>query len=158
MPAFAALLKLVPLKDWLYIGLISAILAFFGWYTVHERNIGHAAAVAAEQKATAKEEARVQEVQKTAQESINGIEKAYNAAIASAPTDSPHIIVRNSPAGSGDLCEVAVTASKSDGASDLSKAVPGVDIGPADDKLHADADAQITGLQAIIKSYQAETK
>lgn len=35
-----ALLKLIPLKDWLYGALIVALLAGFGAYTIHERHIG----------------------------------------------------------------------------------------------------------------------
>jgi hypothetical protein len=41
------LLALVPVKDWLYGGVILAMLAGFGWYTVHERNLGAAHEVAA---------------------------------------------------------------------------------------------------------------
>ena len=44
MPAF---LSLIPVKDWIYGGIIVAILAGFGWYTVHERNIGAAHETAA---------------------------------------------------------------------------------------------------------------
>lgn len=51
------LLALIPVKDWLYVGAILALLAGFGWYTAHERNIGKAhelAAVAAEAAAQTK--------------------------------------------------------------------------------------------------------
>jgi hypothetical protein len=42
-----ALLALIPGKDWLYGGIIVALLAGFGWFTVHERHAGAAHEVAA---------------------------------------------------------------------------------------------------------------
>lgn len=35
-----ALLRLIPIKDWFYAGIIAILLVGFGWYTHHERNIG----------------------------------------------------------------------------------------------------------------------
>ncbi len=49
-----ALLALIPFKDWVYLGIITALVAGFGWYTVHERHEGEAHEVAALQKSSAK--------------------------------------------------------------------------------------------------------
>lgn len=44
MPPFLAL---IPTKDYIYAAIIVALLAGFGWYTIHERHIGAAKEVAA---------------------------------------------------------------------------------------------------------------
>jgi hypothetical protein len=54
-----ALLALIPGKDWLYAGIITALLAAFGWYTVHERGVEHAKDMAAAAKVVAKDNAIV---------------------------------------------------------------------------------------------------
>lgn len=56
MAAILNLLKLVPIKDWLYCALGSAILTGFVAYTMHERHLGAAKVTAAEQAATVKAE------------------------------------------------------------------------------------------------------
>lgn len=57
MTALLALLKLVPLKDWLYVFAISALLVSFAWYTHHERQIGASKLQAAVTQESAKAEA-----------------------------------------------------------------------------------------------------
>jgi hypothetical protein len=47
-------LAMIPFKDWIYGGVIVALLAGFGWYTVHERNLGAAHEVAALQASSEK--------------------------------------------------------------------------------------------------------
>lgn len=49
-----ALLKLIPIKDWLYTGIIAALLIGFWYYTVHERELGAAREMAALQASSAK--------------------------------------------------------------------------------------------------------
>jgi len=70
-----ALLNLIPLKDWLYVGAIVALLTAFGCYTVHERRIGAAHEVAAVQAASEKTKAE-------AQETIDRLDKEYGIALA----------------------------------------------------------------------------
>ena len=48
------MLALIPLKDWIYLGVIVALLAAFGGYTVHERRAGAAHEITALQKSSAK--------------------------------------------------------------------------------------------------------
>lgn len=43
-----AFLKLVPLKDWLYAGVIALLLIVFGAYTKHERSVGAARILSAD--------------------------------------------------------------------------------------------------------------
>lgn len=52
-----ALLALIPGKDWLYGGIIVALLVGFGWYTHRERSIGAANEVKVVQAASAKVQA-----------------------------------------------------------------------------------------------------
>ena len=49
-----AFLKLVPLKTWLYVGVLVALLVSFGMYTSHERTIGAARILAADAAALVK--------------------------------------------------------------------------------------------------------
>jgi hypothetical protein len=62
---FLALLKLIPLKDWLYIAAIVAIISLFVGYTMHERHVGAVHELAAVTKAGAKAEAAVEAKIKT---------------------------------------------------------------------------------------------
>jgi hypothetical protein len=69
----SALLALIPLKDWIYGGIIVAILAGFGWYTVHERDLGKASEVAALKKSS-------DELQAKAAAHVAQVAKAYSTA------------------------------------------------------------------------------
>ena len=70
-----ALLALIPGKDWLYGGIIVALLVGFGWYTHRERSIGAANELAAVQTASAKE-------QENAREAIIALNAHYAATVA----------------------------------------------------------------------------
>lgn len=61
MAAILNLLKLVPIKDWLYGAAIAALLGAFGAYTLHERHVEHAKdmAVAAADLAKAEKKAAI---------------------------------------------------------------------------------------------------
>lgn len=83
-----AILSLVPLKDWIYGGIIVALLAGFGVYTVHERHLGAAHEVAALQKSSAALQAKAQEhiieVAKAYTDSFNANEEKLNAQLQAA--------------------------------------------------------------------------
>jgi len=68
-------LSLIPIKDWIYLGAIVALLSVFGWYTVHERHIGAQHELEAVQKASAKTQAE-------AQAQIDELDKSYTATLA----------------------------------------------------------------------------
>ena len=74
-----AFLRLVPLKDWLYAGIIAALLICFGLYTGHEREVGAArileADTAALVKATAKAKAETDRLQAKAYEAEHAHDK-----------------------------------------------------------------------------------
>lgn len=87
-----ALLKLVPLKDWLYVAAIVAIIGLFSWYTVHERHIGAAHELAAVTKASDKAKADAEKLVKDLTDQhatdVAKIEDTYEHALATA--DSQH--------------------------------------------------------------------
>lgn len=69
-----AFLRLVPLKDWLYAGIIALLLIAFGAYTKHERSVGAARILSADAAAlvratekTAAESQRLKEIADTAE-------------------------------------------------------------------------------------------
>jgi len=84
----SALLALVPIKDWVYVGVIVALLTAFGIYTVHERHEGEAHEIAALKKSSdalqAKEAAHVIAVAKAYADSANANEEKLNAQLQAA--------------------------------------------------------------------------
>ena len=94
-----ALLKLVPLKDWIYGAIIVALLAAFGVYTVHERHIGEQKIEAADARAAKAQAVKVQTTEHTAQESVNASVKTYQAAVAAPSLPAPRILCHGVQAG-----------------------------------------------------------
>lgn len=68
-----ALLKLVPLKDWVYLSLILALLGGFGAYTIHERHLGAAHEITVLKKSS-------DELQAKAAAHVIQVAKAYSTA------------------------------------------------------------------------------
>lgn len=77
-----ALLKLIPFKDWVYGGVIAALLIGFGVYTVHERHIGAENQAVKTAKVAERAEAQVQEVTVTAQKEELKNAKDFDQAVA----------------------------------------------------------------------------
>ena len=154
----SALLALVPLKDWIYAGVIAALLAGFGWYTVHERHAGEQKVEAADAKAVAAQTKANAEKESYAQSQIAKALADYKASVA-APVAGPvpQLVCRNAARGSGN---VPNNAGASGGSNDGS-AVPEPSDGPPFDPAPAviadgrDADAQIALLQKYIATCQA---
>jgi hypothetical protein len=69
----SALLALIPLKDWIYLSLIAALLGGFAAYTIHERNLGAAHEVATLKKSS-------DELQAKAAAHVAQVAKAYSTA------------------------------------------------------------------------------
>lgn len=150
-----ALLKLVPLKDWLYGSAISALLIGFTVYSAHERGVGVAHEKAAVTKAVAVQTAQTQKVVSNANLQIQAADAAVHAAMAVAPADSPSVVVRYST--SAGACTVPAASSAGSGPDDSSH-VPEestVDIGPPLDTIGRDADSQVIYLQSYIRACQA---
>jgi hypothetical protein len=59
-----ALLKLIPLREWAYIGCIAGLLLGAWWFIAHERGIGKAQCETAVAKAQSQADARAEELQK----------------------------------------------------------------------------------------------
>lgn len=144
-----ALLKLVPLRDWLYIGLITAILAAFGLYTVHERHIGRDEALApvAVLAQKAKLQIAVGSATATALETAHG--KTYDAAHSQPAVANSGIVCRNA---SGSAVPEAKPGSSpgADRQAPDSANRPTYDPSGAVDTRGRDADAQIIYLQGRV--------
>lgn len=161
-----ALLKLVPLKDWIYTGLIVALIAGFALFVHHERVIGEDTIKVADAKVVAARIAHNTKVEANAQATVTQIAQTY-ADVSSAPpaADAPHLWVQHSAPSSCTPSANAGTPGRTDGGSVLSAEVSNAgeepdpsafDVGPQLDKSFEDADAQVTGLQDYIKACQTE--
>lgn len=156
-----ALLKLVPIKDWLYGGAIIAILLSGIGFIHHERAVGAAAVQAADQRAHDARIAHNTEVETRAKTLADAQVAAYKATLAAPPpADAPRLRCRavesaaRLPAnvGSGPALD-AGTNSGTAGAQDSG---PVFDPGPDLTKLLRDADAHIRALQQYISDCQQE--
>lgn len=158
-------LKTLPIKDYIYVGLIVSLTVGFGLFVRHERAIGAAAVQAADARAAQLQSVHAGEVEARATQLNTAALATFNAVVASAPAaDAPAVLVcqpapaardpvpgdasprggaNASPAVSADLAPV-----------DESTVEHPVDIGPATDKLFEDTDAEITALQAYVKACQ----
>lgn len=160
-----ALLQLMPLKDWIYCGLLAGVLGAFGWYTYHERQVGEATIEAADQRAAAAQLVHNQEIETRAKTLTDAAVAAYKATVAAPPAgDAPHLVCVSPAPDRGPVPAHAGASGGAHGAAAVSGDRPpdhessverAVDIGPALDKLHQDADAQVTALQAYIRACQA---
>lgn len=148
-----ALLKLVPVKDWIYAGIIAALLALFGVYTVHERHIGEQKIETADARVVSAEKARDQAIQATALSEINVSVQKYQAAV-TAPTVSVPSIVCHA-ALSGAVSGAAGSPGTGHDSSDVSEST-GPDFDPAQHVLEVgrQADAQVTLLQDYVRACQ----
>lgn len=162
---FATLLaKLVPFKDYIYGGIIIALITGFLVFVHHERAVGAAAIKASDAKAVAAQTQLNKEIESHAQTTVAQIAKSFSDVVSKPPAaDAPHLRVCQ-PSGAVPSSAHAGTASSADAAPVVPAAVPGsgeqpaddyVDFGPPLDKLYEDADAQVTGLQDYIKACQA---
>jgi len=83
-----ALLALIPIKDWIYCGLLATLLIGFGAYTHHERVVGEAKVVAADAAATKKI---------VAQTAAQTAELKAKATMAEQAYDKEHTLIANQP-------------------------------------------------------------
>lgn len=151
-----AILKLIPLKDWAYVGIITALLIGFGVFVHHERSIGEQKIETADAALAAKQIELNTEKETHAQDVINTATEVYKNTLAAAPApDAPHVFVCDRATTGAST--VRADASAGSGA-DAAAHVPeesSVDIGPGLDTVGRDADAQVIALQAYIRSCQA---
>lgn len=151
----AILTKLLPLRDWCYIGVIIALLAAFGWYTYHERSVGAQKVVAADTRLATKQAARVAKVETNETADIQASRVQYKAAVAAPTAPAPSIVCRAAAPGRSVVPGHGRAAAGSNGASAVpaESTVP-FDPAPAVINDGRDADAQIAELQAYIRACQ----
>lgn len=149
-------LSLIPLKDWVYGGVIAAILACVGLYTYHERGIGAAHEKAAVAKAVAKQDATIQKVVSHANSEIAQAATVADSVLAHpAPPDSPHVwLCDQAPAASPRPVQAPRSTSPAVHVPAESTVEHPRDVGPALDIIGRDADAEIAYLQSYIRACQ----
>jgi hypothetical protein len=161
-----ALLKLIPLKDWLYAALITALVITFSVYSHHERVIGEQKVERADAKAVNAQIIHNTEVEARAKTLADTAAAIYKFESSLPPAvDAPHLWVRSDASCDSPVPADVGTRSGADGSSDVSAArTPAddstvehaVDIGPSLDKLLQDADAEVRALQEYVRSCQDE--
>lgn len=147
-----ALLKALPLKDYLYLGAIVVILLGVWGYTHHERAVGAAVVVAQDKKLADAALKHNQDVTDLATARTTKTGDTYVATIAQPIADSPHVSVckRAAPTGSSAVPETAGNTGLPVAAANSAEANP-VDIGPPLDRTGRDADALIVALQDEVR-------
>ena len=88
------LLSLIPGKDWIYLGLIVALLAGFGAYTVHERHLGAAHEVAALKASSDKLQADTDRQTADLKARATMAEQAYDKEVLALNNSTPNQSVR----------------------------------------------------------------
>lgn len=149
-----ALLALIPTKDYIYAGLIAALLIAFGVYTHHERTIGADQVRVADAKLTAAQTALATEKTQHGLDNSLTAEKLFVGVTTAPPApDAPHLFVRDCARPAAIVVRSADGATVSVPTADSSvDHAEGVDIGPALDTIGRNSDAQVTYLQSILKS------
>jgi hypothetical protein len=137
------LLKLIPSKDYIYCGVIAALLAGFGWYTYHERAVEHAKDLAADRKQVAALIAKDKIIADNAQLDLIEVGQHEKIVLAAPPIPNAGLVCR-SPSST------AVAASPSDAVQSAGKSSP-VPAGSFDPSgailtLLSDSDAQVNAL------------
>jgi hypothetical protein len=140
-------LALIPVKDWIYAGIIAALLAGFGWYTVHERNLGAAHEVAALKTSSDKlqQQTAVQTAELQAKATM--AEQAYDKEVNnlnSLPT--PIVRLCNNATNSGRVVPKAGATIAGDG--DTGPAAPGIQPVPSGNSEGPDIGSMLSALAA----------
>jgi hypothetical protein len=161
-----ALLKLVPIKDWIYAGIIVALLAAFGWYTAHERGIGEKKIEAADAKVAAAQIVHNEEVENGVKSKLaDALEKYELAPVVPTAAPLPRVVCHAT--GGGVVPGGRSAGSGSDGAgasvpAPATAADAGFDPAPAvsEDGLDGDKEilrlkAKVVLLQETVQAYQA---
>ena len=148
-----AILSLLSVKDYVYIGAILVLLGAFSWYTAHEREAGAKkveVAVAAKAASVAKDNLAITTA---AQAASTAVGVKYETLIVAPPVPSLKLVCNKaSPSGSTVPTPPANTASvaptvASRSAASFDPSGPALTVGRA-------ADAKIAGLQAEVAVLQ----
>jgi len=145
-----ALLALIPVKDWIYAGIIAALLGTFAWYTHHERVIGEQKIETADKK-----------VADAAAATQTKIGETYAQTLATPPAPAPvvrlcHVASASRAMSSAPGANTSASSAANSGSTDTSNFAAGPDIGLKLITIGHDADALITALQAENAELRAE--
>lgn len=151
-----ALLGLIPLKDWIYTGLIVALIIGAGVAVKHERDVGAAKVVAADAKVVAVQQKHDLDVQAAASAASQKAMETYNAQLTAALQPVPSLVCYRAAPSRRAVPAPASSAGSSSEITDVPEAT-GPSFNPAERILAVgrQADAQVTLLQSLIRSYQA---
>lgn len=151
-----ALLGLVPLKDWIYCGLIAALLVGVGIAVQHERDIGAAKVVAADAKVVAVQQKHDSDVQAAAAAASQKALETYHAQLTAALQPVPSLVCYRAAPSRRAVPNPASSAGSSSEITDVPEATgPSFDPSQRVLAIGRQADAQVTLLQSLIRSYQA---
>lgn len=152
----AILLKLIPGKDWIYGTIIVALLAGFGWYTYHERNIGEQTIEAKNKAIATAQIVHNKEVTDRATTQISKALEDYKAAHATPALTGPNLVCHTVPS-SVTVPQSSSTAKGSNGTTAIPEESVGPSFNPSPGILanDRDADAQVTLLQDYVRACQA---
>lgn len=150
----AILSKLIPIRDWIYLGVFVALIGAFAYYTHHERVVGEQKIVAADAIAVKKQAAAVAKVESNASVAISSALSAYNAQRAAPLAAVPHLVCRAARSGGNVPGHAGTSGSGHDQTAVPAESTVPFDPAPAVVSDARDADAQITLLQAYIQSCQ----
>lgn len=157
------ILSLIPIKDWIYGGIIAALLIGGGiaWrkHDVHERAIGQQQIEAADAKLRAEVKKHNDDLQTAAADKSAAVEKQYESDIANPPATPAPSVVCVRPSSPHRNAVSAATSGSSGAGKGAQPGVSGtanrsadqIDIGAPLTVIGKDADAQIKALQADIQ-------
>jgi HAMP domain-containing protein len=147
----------LPLKDYLYLGIILALIAGFGWYTYHERSIGRAQIEASDAKLAAANKERNDALTTTAALANSVSQKDYDHVV-SVPVINAPVPNRLCKPASANLMPATPGAA---GSGNAQAAGAAEDAGSTSElqrfadsavQIARDADAQVQALQTIINN------
>lgn len=150
-----ALFGLIPLKDWLYAGIIAALLGGFAYYTHHERSVGEAREVAAVAKVSAVAEAKVTAANTVAQTMETQDAKTFDETVAAPAVRDLGIVCHRT--GSDHVPQAAPLAAPGVGEQPTNGAVGSTfdPSGPLLERARV-ADAQIVYLQGRVHELESQ--
>lgn len=152
---FLAFLKLIPLKDWLKIGAVAAVLGWFTYFVVHERHVAVDEALAPIKVLAQKAQQQVAIGTAVAQTTEESNGKSYDAAVAR-PAQHPLGIVCVNPSRSAvPQADGVLTPGIGELPADLSAGQQFDPSGPVLDN-DAHAEAQIIYLQGRIHELETQ--
>lgn len=144
---------MLPIKEWLYIGAIIAILSAFSWYTYHERSVQHQKDIAADARVVAAQQIHDKEVidkaSTLAKDKIDELQNQINSKPAS---DAPSLRVCIPKSPSPPRVPTVPSGQKSDAVPGESTVVPEQDLGHELDKRFADDDARLKAAQIVLQA------